>query len=134
MGPVTQRGVPAGRSPCLALLRLQGSAWPVCSGRWADGDAIAVGFRGRRADWSPRYDRPGPGTLCRPLPSALLTALVVVAVGCQHAEAPRRRQRHRQPTTTEPAAVQISTDTPTPEPLSPAPGPAERALAAIPAG
>lgn len=71
--------------------------------------------------------------------SALLTALVVVAVGCQHAEAPAPAISgdidKGNPTTTEPAAVQISTDTPTPEPLSP-----ERqarlnaALAAIPAG
>ena len=55
--------------------------------------------------------------------TALLTALVVVAVGCQHAETPppavSGEIEKGNPTTTEPAALQISTDTPTPEPLSP---------------
>lgn len=55
--------------------------------------------------------------------TALLTALVVVAVGCQHAETPppavSGEIEKGNPTTTAPAALQISTDTPTPEPLSP---------------
>lgn len=55
--------------------------------------------------------------------SALLTAVVVVAVGCQHAETPAPaisgEIEKGNPTTTEAAAAQISTETPTPEPLSP---------------
>ncbi len=54
--------------------------------------------------------------------TALLTTLVVVAVGCQHAETPAPAISGEidkgNPTTTVAAAAQISTDTPTPEPLS----------------
>ncbi len=55
--------------------------------------------------------------------TALLAALAVAAVGCQHAETPKPAFSgdldKGNPTTTVSAAQQISTDIPTPEPLSP---------------
>ena len=55
--------------------------------------------------------------------TALLAALAVAAVGCQHAETPKPAFSgdldKGNPTTTVSAAQQISTDTPTPEPLTP---------------
>ena len=71
--------------------------------------------------------------------TALLTTLVVVAVGCQTAETPKPAFSGEidkgNPTTTVSAAQQISTDTPTPEPLSPErQARLDAALAQIPQG